>query len=161
MKKLMTITALAVCFAFTSAIAQNTKSEPAPKQDQPTATDVKVNPNGPVARYDKTVYEFPDLTQGNPGTATFNLFNEGKEPLIIASANASCGCTNLQYGKDPILPGKSTAISATYNAAVAGPFTKTITVKTNASEQPVVLQIKGKVLPKPADAAQPAPAPQK
>jgi hypothetical protein len=60
----------------------------------------------------------------------------------------SCGCTNLTYGKDPILPGKSTTISATYNAAAAGPFVKTITVVTNASEQPVVLQIKGKVVPK-------------
>jgi hypothetical protein len=104
--------------------------------------------HGPVAKFDKTVHEFADLTQGNPGTATFTLTNEGKEPLIISSAKASCGCTNLTFGKDPILPGKSTSISATYNAAAAGPFVKTITVVTNASDQPVVLQIKGKVIPK-------------
>ena len=150
---------MATFFAFTTLFAQNTKMEQAPKTDQQVVTDTKAKTNGPVAKYDKTVYEFPDLAQGVPSAATFTLSNEGNEPLIIASANASCGCTNLQYGKDPILPGKSTTISATYNAAAAGPFVKTITVKTNASDQPVVLQIKGKVIPKPADATQPAPAP--
>lgn len=34
----------------------------------------------------------------------------------------------------------------TYNAAAACEFSKTITVITNASDQPVILQIKGKVI---------------
>jgi hypothetical protein len=143
MKKMIIITTIAMLFAFTSSYSQNATNDPA------TKVDAKPNPNAPIAKYDKTVHEFEDLTQGNPGTATFTLTNDGKEPLIIASAKASCGCTNLTYGKDPILPGKSTAISATYNAAAIGPFVKTITVVTNASEQPVVLQIKGKVVAKP------------
>jgi hypothetical protein len=142
MKKLIVITAIASLFAFANAGAQNAVSNPAPK------VETKANPNGPVAKFDKTVHEFADLTQGNPGTAAFTLTNDGKEPLIISSAKASCGCTNLTYGKDPIMPGKSTTISATYNAAAVGPFVKTITVVTNASDQPVVLQIKGKVIPK-------------
>jgi hypothetical protein len=106
------------------------------------------HPNGPVAKFDTTVYVFPDLIQGVPGTAKFELTNTGKEPLIIASANASCGCTNLTYDKEPILPGKSISIKVTYNAAAMGAFTKTITVKTNAADQPVVLQIRGNVVPK-------------
>ena len=142
MKKMMMITTIAMLFVFTNSYSQTAANDPA------TIAEAKPNPNGPVARYDKTVHEFADLTQGVPGTASFTLTNDGKEPLIISSANASCGCTNLAYGKDPILPGKSTTISATYNAAAVGPFTKTITVRTNASDQPVVLQIKGKVVPK-------------
>ena len=143
MKKMIVITMIAMLFVFANTNAQNVSNDPAAK------VETKTNPNGPVAKFDKTVHEFEDLTQGTPGTATFTLTNSGKEPLIIASAKASCGCTNLTYGKDPILPGKSTTISATYNAAAAGPFVKTITVVTNASDQPVVLQIKGKVIPKP------------
>jgi hypothetical protein len=142
MKKMMMITTIAMLFVFTNSYSQTAANDPA------TMVEAKANPNGPVAKYDKTVHEFADLTQGNPGTATFTLTNEGKEPLIIASAKASCGCTNLTFGKDPILPGKSTEISATYNAAAVGPFVKTITVVTNASDQPTVLQIKGKVVPK-------------
>jgi len=144
MKKMILITVTALLVNFTFAYAQNANQEPAAKAEKPAKV------NGPVATYDKTTFEFEDLTQGVPGTASFNLKNDGNEPLIISSANASCGCTNLSYSKDPILPGKSISISATYNAAVAGPFTKTVTVKTNANEQPVVLMIKGKVNPKPA-----------
>ena len=129
-------------FVFTNTYAQNVSNDPASKVENKTKV------NGPVAKFDKTIHEFADLTQGVSGTASFTLTNDGNEPLIISSANASCGCTNLTYAKDPILPGKSTNISATYNAAAIGPFTKTITVRTNASDQPVVLQIKGKVIPK-------------
>ncbi|MDP4282723.1 MAG: DUF1573 domain-containing protein [Bacteroidota bacterium] len=117
------------------------------KQDQgKQASEKKVN--GPVAEFDKTVCDLGDLVQSTPGTAVFTLTNRGNEPLLTSSVTASCGCTNLSYSKDPVLPGKSVTISVTYNAAVPGIFIKTVTVKTNAAEQPVTLQIKGKVNPK-------------
>jgi len=107
-----------------------------------------VNPNAPVAKWDKMVNDFGDIALGIPKTADFTLTNTGKEPLIISSAKASCGCTNLKYASEPILPGKTSVVSATYNAAAPGVFTKTVTVITNADPNPVVLQIKGNVLPK-------------
>ena len=121
-------------------------------QNQPQAANVTPeNPkkvNGPVANFDKLSIDLGELIQSNPGTASFKLTNSGNEPLVISTAKASCGCTNLSYEKDPILPGKTISISATYNAAALGEFAKTITVTTNASEQPVVLLIKGKVVEK-------------
>jgi hypothetical protein len=121
-------------------------------QTAPAATPV--NPNAPIAKWDKLVTDFGDIAFNVPKTAEFKLTNAGKEPLIISSAKASCGCTNLKYASEPILPGKSTIVSATYNAAAQGVFGKTVTVVTNADPNPVVLQIKGNVLPAPA----PAPA---
>ena len=116
------------------------------KQDKGKQTTEKKN--GPVADFDKTVCDLGDLVQSTPGTAVYTLSNSGNEPLLISSATASCGCTNLTYSKDPVLPGKSVTISVTYNAAATGSFIKTVTVRTNASDQPVTLQLKGKVLPK-------------
>jgi hypothetical protein len=113
-----------------------------------TAKAAPVNPNAPVAKWDKMVNDFGDIAFNVPKTAEFTLTNTGKEPLIISSAKASCGCTGLKYSAEPILPGKSTQVSATYNAAAQGVFTKTVTVVTNADPNPVVLQIKGNVLPK-------------
>ena len=113
-----------------------------------TAKAAPVNPNAPVAKWDKMVNDFGDIAFNVPKTAEFTLTNAGKEPLIISSAKASCGCTGLKYSAEPILPGKSTTVSATYNAAAQGIFTKTVTVVTNADPNPVVLQIKGNVLPK-------------
>jgi len=134
MKKLILLLILPVMVAL-CANAQTTP--PAP-----------VNPNAPVAKWDKLVNDFGDIAFGVPKTAEFTLTNAGKEPLIISSAKASCGCTNLKYASEPILPGKSTVVSATYNAASQGVFAKTVTVITNADPNPVVLQIKGNVLPK-------------
>ena len=114
-------------------------------------TEAKAKVNGPAAKWDVTENNMGDIPQGIPKSAQFTLTNEGNEPLIIASAQASCGCTNLNYAKDPIMPGKSTVISATYNAAAKGNFTKTITVRTNASDQPTILWIKGNVIDKPAE----------
>lgn len=120
---------------------------------QPSAstTNEPANPNAPKAKWDKTINDFGEIAQGIPKAAEFKLTNEGKEPLIIQSARASCGCTNLKYSQEPILPGKSTIISATYNAAAAGAFIKTITVTTNADPNPVILQIKGTVAAKPVE----------
>ena len=139
MKKLLLLLVLPLFVAF-SANAQTT----------PPAAPA--NPNAPVAKWDKMVNDFGDIAQNVPKTAEFTLTNAGKEPLIISSAKASCGCTNLKYASEPILPGKTSVVSATYNAAAQGVFTKTVTVVTNADPNPVVLQIKGNVLPAPAAA---------
>ena len=128
-------------FAYVQVNAQATTKPAEPEK-------IVVNPNAPKAKFDKMVNDFGEIPQGIPKTAEFKLTNEGKEPLLIQSAKASCGCTNLQYSQEPILAGKSTNISATYNAAAVGAFTKTITVTTNADATPIVLQIKGTVLAK-------------
>ena len=146
MKKLILLLILPL-FATLQIYAQATPAVPAAK---PAA----VNPNAPVAKWDKMVNDFGDIAFNVPKTADFLLTNVGKEPLIVSSVKASCGCTNPTFSQEPILPGKSSVISATYNAAAQGVFTKTVTVITNADPNPVVLQIKGNVLPSQA----PAPA---
>jgi hypothetical protein len=47
-----------------------------------------------------------------------------------------------------VAPGKSGIIKAIYNAASAGPFTKTVTVTTSADETPKVLKFAGVVTAK-------------
>ncbi|MDP2334846.1 MAG: DUF1573 domain-containing protein [Bacteroidota bacterium] len=107
-----------------------------------------VNPNAPKANWDKIVSDFGEIEQGIPKEAEFKLTNDGKEPLLIQTARAGCGCTNLKYSQEPVLPGKSTIVAATYNAASMGQFNKSITVTTNADAAPVMLLIKGTVIAK-------------
>jgi len=129
---------------FLGLLQLNAQSQPVASAS-PATHAVSANPNAPIAKWDKTVNDFGEITQNIPKTAEFTLTNNGKEPLVITSAKASCGCTNLDYPKKPILPGKSSVISATYNAAAPGAFIKTVTVITNADPNPVILQIKGTV----------------
>ncbi len=119
--------------------AQNKKSRTGTSGDD---TQLAV---GPQAKWDKTVYKMGELKYKVPRDADFTLTNSGNVPLLITYAQASCGCTNLQYSEAPILPGKSTTIKVTYDASNTGDFLKTITVVTNASTDPTTLQITGTV----------------
>ena len=149
MKKLFFIAVISM-FGLSQAYSQ-TAAPVAPVAPSVTITAPAapvVNPNAPKANWDKTVNDFGEIEQGTPKEAQFTLTNEGKEPLLIQTAKAGCGCTNLKYSQEPVLPGKSTIVAATYNAAAMGQFTKSVTVTTNADPNPVMLMIKGTVIAK-------------
>lgn len=141
MKNLLLITFVSLV-TLSAAVAQNVNHQVA------TQSNTEVNPNAPKASWNLTVNDLGDIPQSIPKEAQFILTNTGKEPLIIQSAKASCGCTNTKFSQEPVLPGKSTTIAATYNAAAPGQFSKSITVITNASPNPVILSIKGNVVAK-------------
>lgn len=92
------------------------------------------------------VVDAGEIPQGTPKAIEFEFTNNGSAPLIITSAKGSCGCTIADYPKEPIAPGKTAKVTATYNAAAKGPFTKTVTVTTSESETPKVLTLKGTVI---------------
>ena len=97
-------------------------------------------------KWSETVHDFGKIPQGKPVTVKFKFSNAGDEPLIIKNANGSCGCTNVAYPKEPVLPGQSGEVQATFNAEAAGPFTKTVSVESNAAEGFVILTFKGEVV---------------
>lgn len=86
------------------------------------------------------------IPQNTPKAINYEFKNTGKTTLIITNVNGSCGCTATDYTKTPILPGKSGKVTATYNAASKGAFTKTVTVTTNVETTPKVLTLKGIVI---------------
>lgn len=102
----------------------------------------------PVVSWDRTEYDFKEIPQNVPALATFVLTNKGKTPVVISNVVGSCGCTVPSWDKEPILPGKTSKITANYNAAAMGAFTKTVTVTLAGSANPVVLTIKGTVVEK-------------
>ena len=56
----------------------------------------------------------------------------------------SCSCTASEWTKEPILPGKTGFVRASYHTqGRPGPFTKTVTVLSNAGAK--VLTFKGEV----------------
>ncbi|HSN60469.1 MAG TPA: DUF1573 domain-containing protein [Ferruginibacter sp.] len=99
-----------------------------------------------VAAFKSETIDLGKIKVSNPTTATFQVSNIGKEPLIIETANPTCGCTIGDYTKSPIAPGKNGVITATYNAASVGAFTKTMTVKFAGVDELKSIIIKGEVL---------------
>lgn len=87
-----------------------------------------------------------EIPYGSEELFVFEFKNNSKTPAIIQGVQTSCGCTTANKPEEPIKPGKKSQISVKYDTKRVGPFTKTITITSNVSE-PVVLTIKGIVLP--------------
>jgi hypothetical protein len=98
-----------------------------------------------VAKFASSTVDLGRVKVGAPVTGTFTVTNIGTTPLIIENVQPSCGCTKSDYTKEPIQPGKTGTITATYNAAVVGNFNKTVYVKFNGINDQVGLNIIGTV----------------
>lgn len=89
-------------------------------------------------------HSFGNIPEGPSVSYDFEFKNISKEPIVLSNVQASCGCTTPTWPKEPIAPGKSGKITATYNTqGRPGPFTKTITVSSNVGSK--VLKITGTV----------------
>lgn len=106
-----------------------------------------------IIKFKKTEHDFAKVDQGKPVTHVFEFTNAGSDPIVLGNVTASCGCTTPDWTREPVMPGKSGKITATYNAANAGPFTKSITVPSNAENGTVILTLKGEVVAKPTEPA--------
>jgi Protein of unknown function (DUF1573) len=99
-----------------------------------------------VAVVDNLSFDFGKIKQGVPVTHEFSFVNKGKVPMIITNAQPSCGCTVPSWTRDPIPPGGSGYVKATFNAAASGNFDKSITVTANVETGMVILRIRGEVV---------------
>ena len=99
-----------------------------------------------VVKFKELSFDFGKVKKGTPVTHDFNFTNISNSPVIIESAIASCGCTTPHKPEGAVSAGKSDVIAAQYNAANAGPFNKSITVKLAGVDLPVTLKITGEVL---------------
>ena len=105
----------------------------------------KDNTFGGAVKLDKTVHDFGDiLVSDGPVSATFTVTNISSKPLVIYNVTSSCGCTDVEWTKQPLKPGEKGAIKATYKNDEGGyPFDKTLTVNFSEPKQPVILRLRG------------------
>ena len=83
---------------------------------------------------------------GGPVMHEFLFTNNSGRHIKILTVQASCGCTTPNWTKEPIAPGKSGFIQASYNPkGRPGYFNKSLTVTTDLDSNPLILQIKGQV----------------
>ncbi len=88
--------------------------------------------------------------EGGIVTYEFVFTNAGSTPLLIKNVQASCGCTVPEWSKLAVASGNTGMIKVEFNPAnKPGPFNKSLTVFTNALNETVILNVTGKVIPKP------------
>jgi len=113
---------------------------------QSLVSKVKTEPTASVIVWKAESIDVGEIPQGTPKAIVYEFKNTGKATVVITNVQGSCGCTATDYTKEPILPGKSAKVTATYNAANKGGFTKTVTVTTSAEATPKILTLKGTVI---------------
>jgi hypothetical protein len=149
-----------VVFGVTSSNAQSTKVKKTKKVAKAAKVEAPKLPQveGAGMVFENEVIDYGTIQQNSDGNRQFVITNNGNKPLIIESTQGSCGCTVPTTPKDPIAPGGKGVIGVKYATDRVGPFTKNVTVKSNATGQETkVVTIKGTVLAteKPAGSEQP------
>lgn len=95
-----------------------------------------------------TVVNLGKIEMSKPQVVSFEFVNNGKAPLVITKVLPSCGCTSIDFSRNPINPGEKGFVKTTYNAASPGVFHKTLTVFSNTPNYSNLLAIKGEVIDK-------------
>jgi len=112
------------------------------------AAQTKADKNAAAMSFEVTSHDFGNIKYADSAFWLFKYKNTGKEPLTISTAQASCGCTTPIWTREPVKKGKYGIIKVQYNTQIVGAFQKTVTVRSNAANSPIVLTIKGVVKPK-------------
>ncbi len=93
----------------------------------------KITPT--LVSFEQTEIDMGKLEQGKPQSASFQFKNIKEHPLVIQNVEASCGCTEPEWNKRPIMADKSSEIKVTYDAKYLGHFIKTIKVFCNNEKE--------------------------
>lgn len=116
-----------------------------------TPAVVQDNKNAPDMKFEVEEYNFGTIKQGDKVSYDFTFTNMGKEPLIISSAQGSCGCTVPEWPKEPIAKGGKGSIHVEFNSSgKMGMQDKTVTINSNHKGGQKVLHIKGNIEAAPA-----------
>ncbi|NPA68530.1 MAG: DUF1573 domain-containing protein [Chlorobi bacterium] len=97
-------------------------------------------------KWEQKIIDLGEIKQYHPAEVIFKFKNTGGKPIIITNAEGSCGCTDIDYPKKPVLPGETAKIIVTYDAELLGVFNKTVTLTVNIEKSKQILHIKGTVV---------------
>lgn len=104
----------------------------------------------PTMDFADTSHDFGTMHEGEMSDYDFHFTNHGKQPLLIASAVGSCGCTASDYPHEPVAPGKSGIIHVRFNSAGKfGHQNKSVSIQTNSNKGLHLLTITTEVIADP------------
>lgn len=124
-------------------------SEKSTINSESVATPALSTSGAPIIKFEKDIYDFGKITEGEKVSYDFTFTNTGGTPLIISDANATCGCTVPEVPKEPILPGATAIIKVVFSSAgKVGLQDKVVTITANTIPAQTQLHIIGEVLKK-------------
>jgi len=146
MKKVFILAIVALSFS----ACRNANNSTAEVTSGDSSATSKIAPaDAPVITFEREIYDFEKIQEGEKAEHEFKFKNTGKSPLIISNATATCGCTIPETPKEPILPGKEGVIKVVFNSeGKVGMQDKVVTVVSNANPNISTVHLVGEVLAK-------------
>jgi len=113
------------------------KGEIYPEQTKSRDEMVSEMPKTTMQFYE-TKFSFGSISEGDVVKHNFRFKNTGKNPLMIAKADVTCGCTVPTFSKEAIAPGSDGEITIEYNShGHTGHQQKNIIIHSNAQPEAV------------------------
>ena len=125
----------------TVVATQNSETtENAQKHPAQPAKNQQDEEDKPKIFFDKTIHDFGNINPGSRNKCEFKFTNNGTDVLKVdKKIGSTCGCAVPLLEKEEYQPGESGVIKVTYTAGYrAGPTTRSLTVKSNAGENPMI-----------------------
>ena len=116
-----------------------------------------VTPAGPSTSlsFAESTFNFGTVTEGEIITHTFNFTNTGEEPLIVADARGTCGCTVPSKPTAPIAPGETGEITVRFDTRnKVGERQQRVTITANTDPAQTYISLDGTVVADPNAATQ-------
>jgi hypothetical protein len=107
--------------------------------------------NGAYIKFNKTVHDFGELTQGDKAEVEFVFTNTGDAPLLLSNVRSTCGCTVPTWPREPVMPNTTASIKVKYDSNRIGGINKQVTVESNATNGAVYLKVTGNISKKPEE----------
>jgi hypothetical protein len=119
------------------------------KLDFAKSRDLEIKKGNASIAFDKKVYDFGTVNEGDIVETSFAVTNSGKTDLVITDAKVTCGCTVPVWPKEPIKPGETKEVKVKFNTrGKHNRQQKNITLITNTESGREVVTLKGSVTPK-------------
>ncbi len=104
----------------------------------------------PQIAFTDSIYDFKTLKFGDKASCAFHYKNTGNDALMLTGVETSCGCTAVDWSRDPLMPGQTGILTINLNTTEDfGVKKETITVYSNTARNKNILTIKANILPPP------------
>jgi hypothetical protein len=109
-------------------------------------TEINKMPKTEIA-FEQDHFDFGKVKLNTKVRHAFRFLNIGENPLMIADAQASCGCTIPSFSKAPVMPGDYGEITVEFNTAGRlGTNHKSVMVFSNAKREHVSVSFDAEVV---------------
>ncbi|MGQ1909875.1 DUF1573 domain-containing protein [Marinifilum sp. RC60d5] len=100
----------------------------------------------PKFEFTKEIHKFGEISEGEIGVCEFYFKNIGGRDLIISNIESSCGCTNVDWEKNPIKSGAESKITIEFDSeGRSGRQYKVITLYANTLKREKKLYITAQI----------------